>query len=91
MDAFNQEPNSEKFWQDDEYYTGYQRGTDIFRGLMKEAKILFPVKKPRNKFVEQQQKLAMIINKFQPKEPTVKKTSNVFGGNDLMQNLREGE
>ena len=67
MDAFNQEPNTDQFWENDEYYMGYQRGTDIFRGLMKEAKLLFPAKKPRNKFVEQQQKLASIINKFKPK------------------------
>lgn len=77
MDAFNQSPDDEKFWENDEYYMGFQRGTDIFRNLMKEAKMLFPVKKPKNKFVDQQKQLANIINKFQPKTDLQKSTNEV--------------
>lgn len=70
-DALNQSPDDEKFWDDDEYYKGYQKGTDILRSLIKESKILFPVEKPTNKFVERQKELAEIINKLISKKKTL--------------------
>lgn len=82
FDAFNQEPNDEKFWNDDEYYAGYQKGTDIFRGLIKEAKLLFPLKEPKNLFVEEQKKLIKIINNFEKKQ-------NISPVDDLIQKINQ--
>jgi hypothetical protein len=66
MDSFNQEPNNDQYWNDDPYFSGYQRGTQVFRELLKESKILFAPQNPtKNLFIEQQKQLVEIINKFQ--------------------------
>jgi hypothetical protein len=66
MDAFNQAPNDEKYWNLDSYFMGYQRGTEILRSLMKESKQLFKTEEePTNKFVEEQRQLAEIIKRLE--------------------------
>lgn len=49
QDALVQEPDENKYWDDDLYFSGYQRGTEIFRSLMKESNLLFPQKLPKIK------------------------------------------